>query len=40
MVIPRLRIESRCKYLKKRKYDKVTKLEDNIIDDEYLFDKE
>lgn len=40
MVIPRLRIESRRKYLEKRKDDKVTELEADIIDDEYLFDTE
>lgn len=40
MVIPRLRIESRRKYLEKRKDDKVTELEADIIDDEYLFDAE
>lgn len=39
-VIPRLRIESRRKYLEKRKEDKVTELEADIIDDEYLFDAE
>lgn len=39
-VIPRLRIESRRKYLEKRKDDKVVELEANIIDDEYLFDAE
>jgi len=40
MVIPRLRIESRRKYLEKRKDDKVTELEADIIDEEYLFDTE
>lgn len=39
-VIPRLRIESRRKYLEKRKEDKVTELEADILDDEYLFDAE
>jgi len=39
-VIPRLRIESRRKYLEKRKEDKVIELEANILDDEYLFDAE
>ncbi|VVC34695.1 Helicase, C-terminal,Helicase-associated domain,P-loop containing nucleoside triphosphate [Cinara cedri] len=39
-VIPRLRIESRRKYLEKRKADKVTELEADILDDEYLFDAE
>jgi len=38
MVIPQMRIESRCKYLEKRKDDKVTELEADTIDDEYLFD--
>jgi len=37
-IIPLLRIESRRKYLKKRKDEKVIELEDNILDDEYLFD--
>jgi len=35
MVIPRLHIETRRKYLEKRKDDKVTKLEADIID--YLY---
>lgn len=39
-VIPRLRVESRRKYLEKRKEDKVIELEANILDDEYLFDTE
>lgn len=39
-VIPRLRIESRRKYLEKRKTDKIIELEANIKDDEYLFDAE
>jgi len=39
-LIPKLRIESRRKYLEKRKEDKVVELEDDIIDDEYLFDEE
>lgn len=39
-IIPRLRVESRRKYLEKRKEDKVTELEANILDDEYLFDAE
>ncbi|CAA9997872.1 unnamed protein product [Nesidiocoris tenuis] len=36
-LIPRLRIESRRKYLEKRKEDKVQELEADILDDEYLF---
>ncbi|CAB0030634.1 unnamed protein product [Trichogramma brassicae] len=36
-IIPKLRIESRRKYLEKRKEDKVAELEADIIDDEYLF---
>lgn len=39
-IIPRLRIESRRKYLEKRKDYKVVELEANILDDEYLFDAE
>lgn len=39
-LIPRLRIESRRKYLEKRKEDKVQELEADIIDDEYLFAEE
>jgi len=39
-LIPKLRIESRRKYLEKRKEDKVVELEADIIDDEYLFDEE
>ncbi|KAK6619241.1 putative pre-mRNA-splicing factor ATP-dependent RNA helicase mog-4 [Polyplax serrata] len=35
--IERLRIESRRKYLAKRKDDKIAELEADIIDDEYLF---
>lgn len=38
-IIPRLRIESRRKYLEKRKEDKVAELEADIIDDEYLFNE-
>lgn len=37
MDIERLRIESRRKYLAKRKDDKIAELEADIIDDEYLF---
>uniref|UniRef100_A0A1B6F5K8 RNA helicase n=1 Tax=Cuerna arida TaxID=1464854 RepID=A0A1B6F5K8_9HEMI len=39
-IIPRLRIESRRKYLEKRKEDKVAELEADIIDDEYLFNEQ
>lgn len=39
-LIPRLRVESRRKYLEKRKEDKVQELEADIIDDEYLFQDE
>jgi pre-mRNA-splicing factor ATP-dependent RNA helicase DHX16 len=39
-LVPKLRIESRRKYLEKRKEDKVAELEADIIDDEYLFDEE
>lgn len=39
-LIPRLRVESRRKYLEKRKEDKVLELEADIIDDEYLFQDE
>jgi len=39
-LIPRLRIESRRKYLEKRKDDKITELEADIRDDEYLFEEE
>jgi len=38
-LIPKLRIESRRKYLEKRKEDKVAELEADILDDEYLFDE-
>lgn len=38
-IIPRLRVESRRKYLEKRKEDKVAELEADIIDDEYLFNE-
>lgn len=37
-LIPKLRVESRRKYLEKRKEDKVAELEADILDDEYLFD--
>ncbi|XP_014219992.1 putative pre-mRNA-splicing factor ATP-dependent RNA helicase DHX16 [Copidosoma floridanum] len=39
-LLPKLRIESRRKYLEKRKEDKVAELEADIVDDEYLFDEE
>ena len=39
-LVPKLRIESRRKYLEKRKEDKVAELEADILDDEYLFDEE
>ncbi|XP_011164448.1 pre-mRNA-splicing factor ATP-dependent RNA helicase DHX16 [Solenopsis invicta] len=38
-LIPKLRTESRRKYLEKRKEDKVAELEADILDDEYLFDE-
>lgn len=37
-ILPQLRIQSRRKYLEKRKEDKVAELEADIADDEYLFD--
>ncbi|XP_057370593.1 pre-mRNA-splicing factor ATP-dependent RNA helicase DHX16-like [Daphnia carinata] len=39
-IIPKLRVESRRKYLEKRKGDKITELEADIFDDEYLFDEQ
>lgn len=39
-LIPKLRVDSRRKYLEKRKEDKVLELEQDIVDDEYLFDDE
>ncbi|KAF5270505.1 hypothetical protein FQA39_LY08383 [Lamprigera yunnana] len=39
-MLPKLRIESRRKYLEKRKEDKVMELEADIIDDEYLFEED
>uniref|UniRef100_A0A1Y1L3F4 RNA helicase n=1 Tax=Photinus pyralis TaxID=7054 RepID=A0A1Y1L3F4_PHOPY len=39
-MIPKLRIESRRKYLEKRKDDKVMELEADIVDDEYLFEED
>lgn len=37
-LVPKLRVESRRKYLEKRKEDKVAELEADILDDEYLFE--
>ncbi|EFN74342.1 Putative pre-mRNA-splicing factor ATP-dependent RNA helicase DHX16 [Camponotus floridanus] len=39
-LVPKLRVESRRKYLEKRKEDKVAELEADILDDEYLFEEE
>lgn len=39
-IIPKLRIESRRKYLEKRKEDKLLELEADIVDDEYLFEEQ
>lgn len=39
-IIPKLRIQSRRKYLEKRKDDKLAELEADIADDEYLFEEE
>lgn len=39
-VLPKLRVESRRKYLIKRKDDKLRELEADIVDDEYLFEEE
>lgn len=39
-MVPKLRVESRRKYLEKRKEDKVAELEADILDDEYLFEEE
>lgn len=36
-LVPHLRIQSRRKYLEKRKDDKVAELEADILDEEYLF---
>lgn len=38
-ILPKLRVQSRRKYLEKRKDDKVIELEADIADDEYLFDE-
>lgn len=39
-MLPMLRVQSRRKYLEKRKDDKVAELEADIVDDEYLFDEQ
>ncbi|XP_023018390.1 pre-mRNA-splicing factor ATP-dependent RNA helicase DHX16-like [Leptinotarsa decemlineata] len=39
-IIPKLRVQSRRKYLEKRKEDKLQELEADIADDEYLFEEE
>ncbi|XP_022914183.1 pre-mRNA-splicing factor ATP-dependent RNA helicase DHX16 [Onthophagus taurus] len=39
-LIPKLRLESRRKYLGNRKVSKVQELEDDIRDDEYLFEED
>lgn len=39
-LIPKLRVDSRRKYLEKRKEDKIQELEADIADDEYLFEEE
>lgn len=39
-MIPMLRVQSRRKYLEKRKEDKIAELEEDIADDEYLFEEE
>lgn len=39
-MIPMLRVQSRRKYLEKRKDDKLVELEADIADDEYLFEEE
>ena len=39
-VLPKLRVESRRKYLEKRKEDKMKELAADIADDDYLFDEE
>lgn len=39
-MVPALRIQSRRKYLEKRKDDKLQELEADIQDDEYLFEDE
>ncbi|KAJ8960366.1 hypothetical protein NQ314_006085 [Rhamnusium bicolor] len=39
-IVPMLRLQSRRKYLEKRKDDKLAELEADIADDEYLFEEE
>jgi pre-mRNA-splicing factor ATP-dependent RNA helicase DHX16 len=39
-LLPDLRKESRRKYLSKRKEDKLMELQDDIMDDEFLFDED
>lgn len=39
-MVPMLRVQSRRKYLEKRKDDKLAELEADIQDDEYLFEDE
>lgn len=39
-MIPALRVQSRRKYLEKRKDDKIAELEEDIADDEYLFEED
>lgn len=39
-MIPMLRVQSRRKYLEKRKDDKLVELEADIADDEYLFEED
>ncbi len=39
-LIPSLRVDSRRKYLEKRKDDKIAELEADIQDDEMLFDED
>lgn len=39
-IVPELRKESRRKYLTKRKEDKLIELQDDIRDDEFLFEEE
>jgi pre-mRNA-splicing factor ATP-dependent RNA helicase DHX16 len=38
-IVPRLKLESRRRYLEKREADKVAELEEDIADDEYLWDR-
>ncbi|RZC31968.1 HA2, OB NTP bind, CAF-1 p150, and/or DUF390 domain containing protein [Asbolus verrucosus] len=39
-MVPMLRVQSRRKYLEKRKEDKIAELEEDIADDEYLFEED